>query len=206
MKRTAQPTGRNRLGPLRVVRPATAQTCVARCQCIGGHRCRRAKPALPLDAYCSSGVGTAVEASADCACLHRNDRWPDGTVLRTFTIVTTSANAEMTGLHNRMPVILEAPDWPTWLCETPGDPAVLLRPAADGVLRAWPVSTRVNTPRNNPPDLLDDLEPSFATGCGFPKGSDPPVTPWNRAIWIPSPEQDYRLFFTGAEMEKRGFC
>jgi putative SOS response-associated peptidase YedK len=38
----------------------------------------------------------------------------------------------------------------------------LLRPSADGLLRAWPISTRVNTPRNNTPDLLDALEPPFA--------------------------------------------
>jgi hypothetical protein len=42
-------------------------------------------------------------------------------------------------------------------CEADDDPAELLRPAADGVLRAWPISTRVNTPRNNTPDLLDEV-------------------------------------------------
>jgi hypothetical protein len=41
------------------------------------------------------------------------------------------------------------------------------------------------------------------TGCGFLKGSNLPVTSWNRAIWIPPPEQVYRLFFTGAEMSTR---
>ena len=45
--------------------------------------------------------------------------------------------------------------------EAEGDLAGLLRPAADGVLGAWPISTRVNAPRNNTPDLLDELEPSF---------------------------------------------
>ena len=34
-------------------------------------------------------------------------KWPDGTVLRTFTIITTNANAMMAELHDRMPVILE---------------------------------------------------------------------------------------------------
>ena len=33
--------------------------------------------------------------------------WPDGTVLRTFTIITANANAMMAELHDRMPVILE---------------------------------------------------------------------------------------------------
>jgi hypothetical protein len=49
-------------------------------------------------------------------------------------------------------------------------------------------------------ELVSD---KLSTGCGFPKASDPPATPWNRAIWIPSPEQVYRLFFTGVEMAKR---
>jgi putative SOS response-associated peptidase YedK len=44
-------------------------------------------------------------------------RWPDGTVLRTFAIITTNANAELTGLHDRMPVILDRADWPAWLGE-----------------------------------------------------------------------------------------
>ena len=35
------------------------------------------------------------------------------------------------------------------------------------------------------------------------KRADPPATRWNRAIWIPPPEQAYRLIFTGAEIVKR---
>jgi putative SOS response-associated peptidase YedK len=37
-------------------------------------------------------------------------RWSDGTVLQTFTIITTDANAMMAELHGRMPVILESED------------------------------------------------------------------------------------------------
>jgi putative SOS response-associated peptidase YedK len=36
-------------------------------------------------------------------------KWTDGTVQRTFTIITTNANAMMAELHDRMPVILERP-------------------------------------------------------------------------------------------------
>jgi len=89
-------------------------------------------------------------------------RWPSGETTRSFCIITTGPNALMVPIHDRMPVVLEPADWPVWLGEADGDPATLLRPAADGVLRAWPISTRVNTPRNNTPDLLDELEPSFA--------------------------------------------
>jgi putative SOS response-associated peptidase YedK len=38
-------------------------------------------------------------------------------------------------LHDRMPVILEPEDWPTWLEEVEGDPTTLLRPAGDDVLK-----------------------------------------------------------------------
>ncbi len=51
-------------------------------------------------------------------------KWSDGTVLRTFTIITTDANETVGELHNRMPVILEQQDWPTWLGEVEGDPAI----------------------------------------------------------------------------------
>ena len=42
---------------------------------------------------------------------------PDGEILRTFTILTTDANATMAALHQRMPVVLEPADWPVWLGE-----------------------------------------------------------------------------------------
>src|SRR5262249_47324134 len=45
---------------------------------------------------------------------------PNGETVRTFAITTTRPNAEMAVLHDRMPVILEQADWPTWLGETEG--------------------------------------------------------------------------------------
>ena len=62
----------------------------------------------------------------------------------------------MAPIHNRMPVVIEPADWPVWLGEAEGDPAALLRPAGEDVLRLWPVSPRVNAPRNN------DAEPDRA--------------------------------------------
>jgi hypothetical protein len=38
-------------------------------------------------------------------------RRPDGTVTRTFAIITTDANKMMAKVHDRMPMILES-DWP----------------------------------------------------------------------------------------------
>jgi len=84
-------------------------------------------------------------------------KWPDGTVARTFTIITTNANADVAALHDRMPVILDQPDWPAWLGEAEGDPTALLHPPPEGTLRTWPVSRKVNTPRNNSADLLEPV-------------------------------------------------
>lgn len=84
-------------------------------------------------------------------------RSPEGEILRTFAILTTTANAQMSVLHERMPVILQSTDWPTWLGEEPGDPTALLKPLPDGVLRIWPVDKRVGNVRNDGPDLLEPV-------------------------------------------------
>ena len=84
-------------------------------------------------------------------------RDPAGEVLRSFAIITTAANGDMAWLHERMPLILEPADWPLWLGETEGDHAALMRPAAAGVVRLWPVSRLVNSVRNDGPHLLDEV-------------------------------------------------
>ena len=91
------------------------------------------------------------------AALWEGFRWPDGTILRTFVIVTTNANTVMADIHDRMPVIIEQSDWPVLLAEAEGDVPALLHPAADEVLRTWPVSKQVNAPRNNGSGLLEPI-------------------------------------------------
>jgi putative SOS response-associated peptidase YedK len=59
-------------------------------------------------------------------------RGPEGETLRSFAILTTSANATMHTLHDRMPVILEEEHWPVWLGERAGEPTGLMRPAKMG--------------------------------------------------------------------------
>jgi putative SOS response-associated peptidase YedK len=82
-------------------------------------------------------------------------RDPAGEVVRSFTIITTGANDTLAPIHDRMPVVLEQDDWASWL-DT--GPVSLLRPAGDVVLRRWKVGSRVNSPRNNDPTLLDPVE------------------------------------------------
>ncbi len=98
-------------------------------------------------------------------------RAPDGEVMRTFAILTTAANATMSALHERMPVILEPEDWPAWLGEeVVDDLATLMLPALEGVLHLWPVSRAVNSVRNNGAELLDRIDDPHA-----PPPSDAPA-------------------------------
>jgi putative SOS response-associated peptidase YedK len=63
----------------------------------------------------------------------------------------------MEPIHERMPVILDAEAWPTWLGESGGDAGALLRPAPDDLPAAWPVWLAVNSPRTNGPELLQPV-------------------------------------------------
>ena len=81
-------------------------------------------------------------------------RSPEGPV-ETCTIVTTEPNAVTAPIHNRMPVILEPADYDRWLDPSQPDAQALLRPCPDDWLEAYPVSTRVNTPRNDTADLIE---------------------------------------------------
>ena len=94
--------------------------------------------------------------------------WRDegGEVVRTFAIVTTDANATMRAVHDRMPVVLAPDDWAEWL--EGEDSALLLRPAPDDLLRFWPVSKAVNSPRNNGPELLGEHGATPTTEGGGP--------------------------------------
>lgn len=78
--------------------------------------------------------------------------------LASCTILTTTPNAEMEPLHNRMPCILERDELTRWLdpeVTQPADVQPLLRPAADGTLKMHPVSPRIGNVRNNDADLIE---------------------------------------------------
>lgn len=84
----------------------------------------------------------------------------DGSELESCTILTTTPNDMMRDLHNRMPVILEPADYDVWLQsdgQNQGELQHLLRPAADEMLTAYPVTTFVNRPQNDAPDCIAPL-------------------------------------------------
>ncbi|TPE46573.1 SOS response-associated peptidase [Amaricoccus solimangrovi] len=87
------------------------------------------------------------------------EEWHDprlGARIRTFAVLTCPANALMAEIHHRMPVILAPADYDRWLSDAP-DPRDLLRPYPSEAMRIWPVSRRVNAPRNDGADLLDPV-------------------------------------------------
>ena len=82
------------------------------------------------------------------------DRWerPDET-LESCAIIVTAASPGTAAIHDRMPVIIDPGDYESWLNEPRED---LLRPYA-GEMEAYPVSTRVNNPRNQGVELIQRL-------------------------------------------------
>jgi len=82
-------------------------------------------------------------------------RSPEGESLQTFATITTNANNLLTGIQDRMPVIIERDDWPLWLGESEGDVRALLRPAAEDTLRFWPIGKAVGRVKNDGPELLE---------------------------------------------------
>ena len=83
-----------------------------------------------------------------------------GETVESCTIVTTTANAALAGIHHRMPVIIAERDRARWLdVSVPvGEVADLLRPAPDDLLVTTPVSRRVNSVANEGPACLAGAE------------------------------------------------
>jgi putative SOS response-associated peptidase YedK len=92
---------------------------------------------------------------------------PDASWLHSCTVVTTSANGTMVPIHDRMPVILPASAWSTWLDPTNEDIAQLggmLVPAPNELLTLHPVSTEVNKVANRGPQLIEPVDPATPAG------------------------------------------
>jgi putative SOS response-associated peptidase YedK len=81
-------------------------------------------------------------------------------VRRTFTIVTTTPNEALAGLHDRMPVIVADSDWERWLDPAPavaGELLGLIQPTDDVALQIHAVARYVNDVRRDGPELIEPL-------------------------------------------------
>jgi putative SOS response-associated peptidase YedK len=115
-------------------------------------------------------VTCADQAVFGFAGLWDSSKRGDGTVIESFTIVTMPANSLMTEIHNapdkqRMPAILLNADRHAWLFGTTDEALAVLKAYPSELMAAWPVSTRVNSPKNNDSNLV---EADRAMGLGLP--------------------------------------
>jgi putative SOS response-associated peptidase YedK len=91
------------------------------------------------------------------------DRWkdPSGQWVKSCSILTTTANAVASAVHDRMPVILNLADYDLWL--DPGMTSIeaaseLLKPFDPGQMRRYSVSPRVNNVANDDAECSTPVE------------------------------------------------
>lgn len=83
----------------------------------------------------------------------------EGNHLDTCAIVTTGANAPMSAIHHRMPVVIDHEDWGLWLGEEGHGAAPLMRSAPDDLLQFHQVDRSVNSNRARGPELIEPINP-----------------------------------------------
>ena len=87
---------------------------------------------------------------------------PSADPIETCSVITTTANALMGPLHDRMPVILEQKEFEFWLDKEFTDHEYLeslLVPFEPDELQAFPVDTIVNKAANDVPQCIEPIDP-----------------------------------------------
>lgn len=80
--------------------------------------------------------------------------------VRSVALITTRPNELMESIHDRMPVIVLPENYGTWLDRGNGNISELqnlIRPYASERMEAYPVSLRVNAPRNDDAALIERI-------------------------------------------------
>jgi putative SOS response-associated peptidase YedK len=96
------------------------------------------------------------------------DQWrhPQGEIIETCSILTTTPNALLVDVHDRMPVILPLEHYDLWLdpgFKNTGDLKAMLLPYEPSLMKRYPVSTRVNLVKNDDPECAMELKEQSAT-------------------------------------------
>jgi putative SOS response-associated peptidase YedK len=112
------------------------------------------------------------------------ERWlsPAGEVLDTCTIITTQANELLSPLHDRMPVIVAPVAFDCWLDVANDDTAPLFSPYPAEAMMYYPVSTRVNSVRNDDERLIARVEEG-ATKDAPDEPELPPAAPGQDSLF-----------------------
>lgn len=85
----------------------------------------------------------------------------DAAPLVTCSVLTTDAIGRLADIHHRMPLLMPAAAWPEWLDPDNRDVGDLLGEPSEALvdsLEMRPVSTRVNSVRNNGPELIERID------------------------------------------------
>lgn len=93
-----------------------------------------------------------------------NWKAPDGAIIESMALVTTSANATLQAVHDRMPVIVPPEKFEVWLDVErfgPREASSLIAPAPDDLLAFDWVSTRVNQVANDDAGLIVPVKPAL---------------------------------------------
>lgn len=84
----------------------------------------------------------------------------NGAAIYSCTIITTEANDLIKNIHDRMPVILRQEDEKVWLNPANHETThlkELLKPFPSNIMEAYEVSSLVNSPKNNSPNLIQPI-------------------------------------------------
>ncbi|WAL60664.1 SOS response-associated peptidase [Thermocoleostomius sinensis] len=87
----------------------------------------------------------------------------NGDVIDSCTILTTVANAVLEPVHDRMPVVLPPDTYDLWLdpqIQQPDRLLPLLRPYPAEAMQSYPVSLKVNSPKNDTAECIQPLDQS----------------------------------------------
>ncbi|WP_057767472.1 SOS response-associated peptidase [Cytobacillus praedii] len=90
------------------------------------------------------------------------DRWisPHGESIYSCSVITTTPNDLVKGIHDRMPAILKPNDEKIWLDSSISDIKQLnslLNPFNQDLMETYEVSSLVNSPKNNSIDLIREI-------------------------------------------------
>lgn len=85
---------------------------------------------------------------------------PTGNTIYTCSVITTTPNELVKDIHDRMPVILKPEEEKIWLNPLMDDTNYLndlLKPYPQELMDAYEVSSLVNSPKNNSPNLIQTI-------------------------------------------------
>lgn len=115
--------------------------------------------------YMTTADGSSLAFAGLWSTWRDKEAGEDADPLISYTVLTTDAIGQLADIHDRMPLVLPREHWAKWLDPDVDDVSDLLVPPAPELVSALelrPVSSAVNSVRNNGPELLERYRPDPA--------------------------------------------